>query len=102
MADFNVINLKIDLRKAFDKGKIDQVYLKMYSQAEKIAQLETFNHAKRMDLERSVKPDKNTPIGILLGYKSMENYKKKRIEFHMNQMNKLLELYAKSKSDAHK
>ncbi len=98
----NIIgNLSLNIKKLFDKGEIDKLYKQMYSTALSIAARETLDYINKMALK-----DKEQRFGI--GGKNkgkpgfiiskIPDYENGRIQFHLDQMFKLLELYAKSKS----
>ena len=99
--DVNIIkNLSLKFQKAFDKGEIDKLYLEIYMKAEEIAEVETANFKIQMGqqcfeseygLSDSKEEIKWQPSKIL-------EYRNSRIQFHIDQMFKLLELYAKSKN----
>jgi len=103
MPDFPIIKidkLSFDLKKLFDKGQIDKLYEKIYRLSVKIAEEETERYITKIfveDEEREfgllpkLKPEKQSDTRI-------PKYTEKRIQFHLDQMYKLLELYAKSKS----
>jgi len=101
MPDINIVkNLSLEIQKAFDKGEIDKLYKRMYETAESIAARETRLYMGKVVLEWKEKirlPDKDyeTPESRL---SKIADYRNNRIQFHLDQMYKLLELYAKSKS----
>jgi hypothetical protein len=101
MPDINIIKtLSLKFQKAFDKGEIDKLYLKMYETAESIAVSETKLYMNKVAMEfreklRSVENDEETPE---LHLSKIADYRNTRIQFHLDQMYKLLELYAKSKN----
>ncbi len=103
LLDVNIIkNLSLKFQKAFERGEIDKLYKQMYQTAESIAKKETSEYVNKTLLEYQEKM-----FGI--GGKDKENsqliisripdYKNNRIQFHLDYMFKLLELYAKSKSE---
>jgi hypothetical protein len=101
MPDINIVKyLSVNIKKAFDKGEIDKVYRDMYNTAEIIAAEETRHFMNKMLLEWQ---EKMFGIGgnqedTEPSFTIIPEYKSKRIQFHLDQMYRLLELYAKSKS----
>lgn len=82
-----------NLAKLMNKGRIDKVYKKMWHVAESLAtkELRTFVYelpAREKEFE--------TPSDIL---SSVINFKKDRIDYHMNQMKQLLEKSLKTQSE---
>jgi hypothetical protein len=102
MPDINIIkNLSLKFQKAFDRGEIDKLYKKMYETAENIATKETKAYIVTMRQEYFEKKlgladSQEKKPHLLLS--NIPNFKSSRIQFHLDQMYRLLELYAKSKS----
>jgi hypothetical protein len=101
MPDINIVKyLSVNIKKAFDKGEIDKVYRDMYVTAEKIANVEYNNYRIQFRQEyiekkmRLSSQNKDNELHLSNIYK----YRNERIQFHLDQMYRLLELYAKSKS----
>ena len=83
----NVINL--DVSKLFSQGNITKAYERMYSTAEVIA-----NHELKIEgmrLQGSLVGN-DDPYKVLKIQKEMVEFKQKRIQHHINEMKKLLEL----------
>jgi len=102
MPDVNIVKyLSVNIKKAFDKGEIDKLYMAMYKTAKNIAVEETKNYMITMRQEYFEKKfglaDSRGEEPHLLLSKIAE-YRSGRIQFHLDQMFKLLDLYAKSKS----
>jgi len=101
MPDINIIkNLSLKFQKAFDRGEIDKLYTKMYETAESIAVQETKLYMQKLLLKWQEElglsdKDGETPQSEV---RKMLDFRNSRIQFHLDQMYKLLELYAKSKS----
>jgi hypothetical protein len=100
--DINIVKyLSVNIKKAFDKGEIDKLYKQMYETAESIAKKETLEYVNKTMLEYQEKTfgiggtDKENSLLIV---SKIPDYKNNRIQFHLDQMYKLLELYAKSKN----
>ena len=90
MIDVSLIkNLRINLKKTFDKGEVHKVYQKMYNEAERIAKIETSKYRIKI-IDRYTR-------GKDISNRMILDYHNGRIEFHMKRMNRLLELYAISK-----
>ena len=101
MPDIKIVpTLTLDFKKSFDKGDIDRLYQKMYRLAANLAAEETKRYIIKTHIE-----DKEQEFGMARKGKRtphllsrIPNYTNRRIKFHLEQMYKLLELYAKSKS----
>ena len=86
--DFN-INFNLGgLAKLFKKGKIDDLYFKMYKLAEEIAIHETGQYYNKL---LATKNESNKESFIEKVHKN----KQSRIKYHYEEMKKLLELYLK-------
>ena len=107
-------NLKIDIRKLFDKGEIDKLYWKMYLVADELSYIETKRWmAKRAGEWRELLADKlaerlsnrekdtlgDGELNRLMSVKPLANYRNKRLKVHLDYMFRLLELYVKSKAN---
>jgi hypothetical protein len=100
--DFNLakFNIPISVQRAFDKGKIADSYRQMYQVAVELASIE----AKAREFQTYGeyagnilnKEDEDQPsLGKMM--KRVVNYQNKRIDYHMQNMMHLLELYAESR-----
>lgn len=85
--------LKIDnLIRLFKRGDISKLYEKMYATADRIAayEMEKYITNKFKDvLKKEVSHDKAND--------QIDNYRKQRTKFHLNQMYRLIELHSKKK-----
>lgn len=103
MPDINIIKfLSVNIKKAFDKGEIDKVYKSIYATANGIAAEETKTYMISMRqkyLENKVGFTKSEEDKHLLLSK-IPDYKNERIQFHIEQMFRLLDLYVSSKYPA--
>ncbi len=99
--DINIVKyLSLNIKKAFDKGEIDKVYRDIYDTAVSFAARDTKPYVDKTMLKwqeelRSHTDNLESPASRVC---KMVDYKNERIQFHLDQMYKLLELYAKSKS----
>lgn len=81
--------IKLDVSKLFSQGNITKAYEKMYLIAERIA-----NHELKIEgmrLQGSLVGNDN-PYKVFKIQKEMAEFKQKRIQHHINEMKKLLEL----------
>jgi hypothetical protein len=93
MPDFNLFNLDFsNLAKLMSKGRVDTVYYKMYRVADKLTK-EDFQRFKLEVLAKSDKFKDTSEFALTLS-----NFFNERIEFHMNEMKKLLEMSMKNQS----
>jgi len=106
--DYNIAKFEIPvhIKKAYDKGKIDEVYRGVYALADELAAIETrrFMATKpselleeRIQAVKGAKPKKTSWSTRVI--KQISTYRHQRTEYHLEKMLKLLELYARSKSD---
>lgn len=106
--DYNIakFEIPIHIKKAYAKGKIDDVYRGIYALADELAAFETrqFMATKpselleeRLQTLKGAEP-KETNWSTRVIHEISE-YRQQRREYHLEKMLKLLELYAKSKSD---
>jgi hypothetical protein len=103
MPDFPILKfntLSLDLKKLFDKGQIDRLYEKMYRLAVKIAKEETERYILKINAE-----DEEREVGLRQKVSAerqsvtrIPNFTDKRIQFHLDNMFRLMELYVKLKS----
>ncbi len=109
--EYNIakIEIPIHIRKAYDKGKIDEVYRGIYALADELAAVETRRYMatkpselfeERIQTMEGAKPKKTSWSTRVI--RQISTYRRQRTEYHLEKMLKLLELYAKSKSDASK
>ena len=101
--DFNLakFNIPISVRRAFDEGKIADLYQQMYRVADEFASIEaerrlTQRRAEYLD-SRLGSAQRATQPSIIKIQSQVINYKDKRISYHMENMIHLLELYAQSR-----
>ncbi len=108
LSEFNLakFSIPISIKKAFEKGKIDDTYRRMYVVADELALFE----AKRIS-EQSYRDDmlkklfkgsqnENTPAPTLNDpLKVLVEYREKRLDYHMQNMIHLLEVYAKQRKE---
>ena len=93
MPDLNIFNLDFgDLAKLISKGRVDKVYYKMYTVADRLSR-EEFNTFK-LELLANTNKFKDVPELLI----TLTDFKKDRITFHMNEMKKLLEMSLKAQS----
>jgi len=94
-------NLTVNMNKLFDKGEIDQLYSRMYEVAERRATLEAGRYLSIQKQELRQEWYAGDPQGLgpdVLKYsKRVEKYRNTRLNFHLNEMRNLLELYVQSK-----
>jgi hypothetical protein len=101
MPDINIIkNLRIDIKKAFDKGDIDKLYTKMYQLADEnaVSDLRRYSAMKQAELLHRVNKGDEPATESLKFVKQLHDYRNKRFKFHLDSMFRLLELYIKSKA----
>ena len=80
---------KVDnLIKLSKRGQIHRIYAKMYQVADELAVHETKNFLIELGITKG-------RIGSKENVKLMIDYKKERIEYHLNRMEKLLDKYIK-------
>lgn len=97
--DFNLakFNIPVSVQRAFDKGKIADSYRQMYQVAVELASIE----AKVRQLQKygeyagNILNKDQPSLGKIM--KRVVDYQNKRIDYHMNNMMHLLELYAESR-----
>jgi hypothetical protein len=103
MPDINIIkNLRIDIKKAFDKGDIDKLYTKMYQLADEnaVADLRRYSAMKKAELLHKVNKGDDPATESLKLVKQLHDYRSKRFKFHLDSMFRLLELYVQSKTES--
>lgn len=97
--DFNLakFNIPISIRREFDKGKIADSYRQMYQVAVELASVEAKvrQFQKYAEYARNILNEDQPSLGKLM--KGVVGYQSKRIDYHMNNMMHLLELYAQSR-----
>ncbi len=102
MIDFDakiLDDLTQEMKIAFDAGQIEKLYRSMYELADEIA---SFELERRREFETdtlfrtrspfNARERRTEPLGRLAS-----EFKNSRVEFHMNKMQRLLELYAAMK-----
>lgn len=102
MPDLNIakFNIPVKIKRAFDKGKIADSYKQMYLVADKFASVE----AKRRQAQKTGEYFDNMfgneegedQQSIIKVTSKVLDYKNDRIDYHMKNMIRLLELYIKS------
>jgi len=86
MPDVNIFKIDFqNLAKLMDKGRIDKVYNKMYDVADKLTRKET----RIFILELQTKIDTIEEPAELIA--RISDFRKERLNHHMNEMKKLLE-----------
>ena len=97
--DFNLakFNIPISIRKSFNEGKIADSYREMFSVAVELASIEAEARKSQKCGEYlgNVLNKDQPSLGKIM--KRVVDYQNKRIEYHMNNMMHLLELYAQSR-----
>lgn len=88
MVDINVIKLLVRYTK---KGQIDKAYSSMFKEADRLSALETKELLEHIG---ATLPD----MDVITAINKLYNHKKERLEFHMNEMKKLLEMSLKAQS----
>lgn len=105
--DLNIakFNIPIHIKKAFDKGQIDKVYKELYLLADKLTAIDTRRYmAKKPSefLEEKIhemeSADCKKTSWASRATKQIFAYRERRFKYHMDNMYKLLELYAKAKT----
>lgn len=105
--DINIAKfvIPVHIRKAFDKGQVDKVYKEMYLLADQLAAHET-----RIYMARKPSELLDEKIQLMKGAKAkreswstrvmkqISDYKARRLKCHLDNMYKLLELYARTKT----
>jgi len=106
LADFNLakFNIPVGIRRAFDEGKIADLYRQMYAAADEFASREaerrlTQKRAEYLDSRMGSAKDAAEPSIIKIQSRVID-YKNKRINYHMKNMMHLLELYAESHQES--
>lgn len=101
--DFNLakLNIPISVRRAFDEGKIADLYQEMYRVADESASVEaerrlTQRRAEYFDSILGAAQGAAQP-SIIKTQSRVIDYKARRIDYHMKNMMHLLELYAQSR-----
>ncbi len=108
MIEYNIakFEIPIHIRKAYDKGKIDEVYRGIYALSDELAATETRRYMatkpselleERIQTMQGGKPKKTSWSTRVI--KQISIYREQRTTYHLENMLKLLELYAKSKAD---
>ncbi len=87
------------LIKLFNKGKIDKTYEKMYRLAEDITVHETEQFMSELRSKAKEDEINKIPQNKFDYASKVWNYRKERLEFHMNKMMELLKLNLKENSD---
>jgi len=98
--DIKIIEtFSLKILKVFDRGEIDRLYQGMYDTAEHIAATETRLYKAQVLLEwRNELLTSETPRETSESrFNRVAEYRKNRLQFHLDQMSKLLQLYVKSK-----
>jgi len=96
MPDLNIFNLDFgNLIKLMNKGRIDKVYKKMWHVADSLSKKELEIFIYELPVKAKAKEIK-TRYDIL---SSVINFKKDRMDFHMNEMKQLLEMSLKIQSE---
>ena len=103
LPDFNIakFNIPISVKKAFDKGKIPVSYEQMYQVAVKLAvrDSKTFRAQKMLEYFGGKARPRGIPeVSLSSGSvdkmtKEIHEYESQRIEYHMNNMIRMLEMY---------
>ena len=85
MLNLNIFNINFqNLVKLSQKGRIISVYRRMYKEAEKLAN-------KEFDLFLRQEAILKRGSDVKTWFESIMKYRKDRIDFHMNEMKKLLD-----------
>jgi hypothetical protein len=94
--DFNItkFSIPVSITNAFDKGKIAESYERMYGIAEKLAarELRLFYSQKVVELQSDVISGVEKP-SVVKVTREMQEYKNQRLDYHMNNMIHILEMY---------
>jgi len=106
LPDFNIakFNIPISVKKAFDKGKIPVSYEQMYQVAERLAvrDSKTFRAQKMLEyfggkMRPRGRPGVSTSSGSVDKMtKEIQEYENQRLDYHMNNMIRMLEMYVTS------
>ena len=108
LPDFNIakFNIPVSIQRAFDKGKISESYRQMYSIADKLATGEAnqlLDQKKTEYLHLRLTPrgrrGVDTKSEIPEIQKEVLDYKIERLDFHMNNMIRMLEIHITSKQN---
>jgi len=97
MPDISIFKIE-NLIKWSRKGKISKLYDTMYKEAEKIAAKET----KKFIHELVATSPRGRPNNPFQTTKMLFDYHKKRLQFHIDRMEKLLEMSLKHQSEQQK
>jgi len=106
--DFSIakFNIPISIKRAFDKGKIADSYKQMYSIADTLATAEAnqlLAQKKIEYLDSRFTPRGRSGVGtkskIPEIQKEVLDYKTQRLDFHMNNMIRMLEMHVNSKQN---
>jgi hypothetical protein len=102
LGDFNSakLNIPINIRKAFDEGKIAKAYREMYNEARRMAGEEAGEYLgieMRERLDSPIDDKRRRKTTDML--KEAQKNKDARVRYHMENMIHLLELYVRSKHD---
>lgn len=106
LSDFPIakFNIPISIQKAFDKGKIADSYRKMYIVADKLATAEANRllAQRRIEYFHSRPGPEETGVGtkpeaIPEITKDVSDYRNQRVDYHMDNMIRMLEMHTKSR-----
>lgn len=102
--DFSMFkfNIPVSITKEFAKGKIDRLYRDMYRVADELSTADAtrFMSKKTADYFDSFireLGDKSQPASTAGIQQQIADYKSKRLDYHINKMIHLLELYVQTK-----
>lgn len=97
LPDFNIAKFEIpvSIKKALNKGKIADSYKEMYLVADELATVDStrFQILKTMEYKDAIRQNANTESITEILVK-VEHYKNERLDYHMQNMIRLLEIYA--------
>ena len=107
--DLNIakFEIPIHIRKAFDHGKIDKVHEAMYLVTDNLAAIDARRYMATKPLEfceekvqemkgaNSKKTSRSSRVS-----KQIFSHRERRFKYHMDNMHRVLELYARSKIEA--
>jgi hypothetical protein len=97
--DFNLakFNVPVSVQRAFDKGKVADSYREMYLVAVELASTEAKvrQSQKYAEYARNILNEDQPSLGKLM--KGVVGYQGRRIDYHMKNMIRVLELYAESR-----
>ena len=95
MGDLKIIDLSLikfdNLVKLSKKGQIHKLYYKMYCVAEKLAIHENKKYLAEIGITHS-------NMDIIQGFELIAKHRQERIEYHYNEMKKLLKMSLKEQS----